>query len=82
MVLYGLGVEGGLGVVDGLGVVGGLGVVDRLGLIGFLFKTERHIIFGKINSIYPPFLKLAKAKQFDILTNGINVNNLLPDPRN
>ena len=63
-------------------ICGDFDTVQNYFLKCFIFKTERHILLSKINSIYPPFSKLSKAKQCDILLFGINVNNLLPDPRN
>ena len=48
----------------------------------FLFKTERLVLLSKVNNIYPPFSKLSKVKQCDVLLYGINLNSLLPDPRN
>ena len=46
------------------------------------FKTERLVLLSKVNNIYPPFSKLSKAKQCEVLLYGINLNNTLPDPRN
>ena len=47
-----------------------------------VLNTERHILLGKINSIYPQILKLSKAKHFNALLYCINLNTLLPDPQN
>ena len=48
----------------------------------FLFQAERKVLLDKINNIYPPFSKLSKAKQCNILLFGINLDSPLPDPRN
>ena len=48
----------------------------------FIFNLERCVLLVKINNIYPPFSTLSKAKQCDFLLYGINLNSLLPDPRN
>jgi hypothetical protein len=48
----------------------------------FIFNLERSVLLAKINNIYPPFSKLSKVKQCDVLLYGINLNSLLPDPRN
>ena len=63
-------------------ICGDLDTIENYFLNCFLFKTERLILLAKINLIYPPFSKLSKAKQCNILLYGINLNNLLPDPRN
>ena len=63
-------------------ICGDFDTVQNCFLKCFLFITERHILLCKINSVYPPFFKLSKTKQWDILLYVINVNNLLPDPRN
>ena len=48
----------------------------------FMFQSERNILLSKINKIYPPFSKLSKAKQCNVLLFGINLQNSLSDPRN
>ena len=63
-------------------ICGDLDTIENYFLNCFFFKTERLILLAKINLIYPPFSKLSKAKQCNILLYGINLNNLLPDPRN
>ena len=39
-------------------------------------------MLSKINLILPNFLSLTISKQAFILLNGINLDSLLPDPRN
>ena len=63
-------------------ICGDFDTIENYFLNCFIFKTDRLILLGKINSIYPPFSKLSKAKQCKIVLYGINLNNLLPDPRN
>ena len=61
------------------------GAVDdnkHLLLFCFIFQEERQTMLSKINSILPNFLSLTISKQVFILLNGINLDSLLPDPRN
>ena len=53
-----------------------------ISILEVVLNTERHILLGKINSIYPQILKLSKAQHFNALLYCINLNTLLPDPQN
>lgn len=61
------------------------GAIDdnkHLLLFCFIFQEERHTMMSKIVSILPNFHSLPISKQVFILLNGINLDSLLPDPRN